>query len=58
MSNDALAAYGDYDADLLEKALPVYAAWIAASWLVAAPRRQGADELVEQQLRFLRPYRS
>jgi Ser/Thr protein kinase RdoA (MazF antagonist) len=57
-STAALEAYGAYDADLLEAALPVYAAWIAASWLVAAPRRAGAAEAVEEQLRFLRRYRS
>jgi Phosphotransferase enzyme family len=56
-STTALAAYGDHDADLLEAALPVYAAWIAASWLVAAPRREGAAEFAEQQLRFVRRYR-
>lgn len=53
----ALAAYGEHDADLLEAALPVYAAWIAASWLEAIPRREGGAEPVEQQLRFLRRYR-
>jgi len=55
---NALIAYGDYDADLLEAALPVYAAWIAASWLVALPRRP--DELaepVERQLAYLRAHR-
>ncbi len=56
-STVALAAYGDHDADLLEAALPVYAAWVAASWLAAAARRAGAAEAVEEQLRFLRGYR-
>lgn len=53
----ALAAYGDHDVDLLEAALPVYAAWIAASWLTALPRRPGLAEQVERQLAFLRRYR-
>lgn len=53
----ALAAYGDHDADLLDAALPVYAAWIAASWLTAVPRRPGLAEQVERQLAFLRRYR-
>jgi Ser/Thr protein kinase RdoA (MazF antagonist) len=53
-SAEALAAYGDHDADLLEEALPVYAAWIAASWLVA----NNDAEFVDTQLRFLRRYRS
>lgn len=54
----ALAAYGEHDAELLEAAFPVYAAWIAASWLVALPWRP--DELaepVERQLAYLRRYR-
>ena len=35
----ALAAYGDFDADVLEAAIPVYGAWIAASWSTASARR-------------------
>jgi len=54
----ALAAYGDHDADLLEAALPVYAAWITASWLVALKRRPALEEPVERQLAFLRRYAS
>jgi Ser/Thr protein kinase RdoA (MazF antagonist) len=53
----ALAAYGDHDADLLQAALPVYSAWIAASWLVALQRRPEREERAEQQLAFLRTYR-
>jgi hypothetical protein len=52
----ALAAYGDHDADLLEAALPVYSAWITASWLVALPRRPELAEGIERQLLFLRGY--
>lgn len=53
----ALAAYGEHDADLLEAALPVYAAWITASWLVALPRRPELAVPAERQLAFLRQYR-
>jgi len=52
----ALAAYGPYDRDLLEEALPVYAAWIAASFMAAAARRPETAERLERQLRFLRRY--
>jgi Ser/Thr protein kinase RdoA (MazF antagonist) len=53
----ALAAYGDHDADVLEAALPVYASWIAASWLVAVPRRPSLAPRAERQLAFLRALR-
>jgi hypothetical protein len=53
----ALAGYGEYDADLLEAALPVYAAWIAASWLVALPRRSELADPTERQLAYLRAHR-
>jgi hypothetical protein len=44
----AVEAYGDYDADLLEELVPVYAAWIYASFMVALPRRpELAPELAE-----------
>jgi len=53
----ALAAYGPYDDELLEDALPVYAAWIAASFMTALARRPDAASRLEQQLQFLRRYR-
>jgi hypothetical protein len=53
----ALSAYGSYDSDLLEQALPIYAAWIAASFMTAASRRPDAASRLQQQLRFLRGYR-
>ncbi|HSS81692.1 MAG TPA: phosphotransferase [Gaiellaceae bacterium] len=53
----ALAAYGPYDETLLEQALPVYAAWIAASFMVAVARRPEAAPSLERQLRFLRGFR-
>ena len=54
-ARSALAAYGSYDAELLERALPVYAAWIAASFMAAIARRPEAAPTLERQLRFLRP---
>lgn len=53
----ALAAYGEHDPDLLDAALPVYGAWIAASWLVALPRRPELAEGLRQQLTYLRTQR-
>jgi hypothetical protein len=53
----ALAAYGDHDEALLEAALPVYAAWICASWLTALPRRPQLAEPIARQLEFLRAHR-
>ena len=50
----ALAAYGSYDEELLEQALPVYAAWVAASFMAAIARRPEAAAALERQLRFLR----
>ena len=53
----AAAAYGDYDEELLDQALPVYAAWVAASFMVAVARRPDAAPALERQLRFLRRFR-
>jgi Ser/Thr protein kinase RdoA (MazF antagonist) len=53
----ALAAYGDYDEELLDQALPVYAAWVAASFMVALARRPTATTALERQLQFLRRFR-
>lgn len=52
----ALAAYGAYDEDVLEQALPVYAAWIAASFMVAVDRRPDAAAVLEPQMRYLRRF--
>ncbi|HEV8251301.1 MAG TPA: phosphotransferase [Gaiellaceae bacterium] len=41
----ALAAYGDHDRDLLEALVPVYAAWVYASMLIALPRRPDLADL-------------
>jgi hypothetical protein len=48
----ALAAYRLYDEDILERALPVYASWVAASFMVAVARRPDAAPTLERQLRF------
>ena len=53
----ALAAYGSHDEDLLDRAFPVYAAWVAASFMVAVVRRPDAAPALERQLRFLRRFR-
>jgi hypothetical protein len=53
-SRIALEAYGDHDADLLHECLPVYAAWIYASFMAALPRRPELAPVLEQRLRWLR----
>jgi Ser/Thr protein kinase RdoA (MazF antagonist) len=53
----AAAAYGPYDEDILEAALPVYAAWVAASFMVAVARRPDAAPSLERQLQYLRRFR-
>ena len=53
-SRIALAAYGDHDPDLLQECLPVYAAWIYASFMAALPRRPELARVLEQRLRWLR----
>ena len=53
-SRVALDAYGDHDADLLEECVPVYAAWIYASFMAALPRRPELRAELDQGLRWLR----
>ena len=53
-SRIALEAYGDHDADLLEECLPVYAAWIYASFMVALPRRPELESVLSERLAWLR----
>jgi hypothetical protein len=50
----ASAAYGDYDEELLDRSIPVYGAWVAASFMVAVARRPEAAPSLERQLQFLR----
>lgn len=52
----ATAAYGRYDEQILEQALPVYASWVAASFMVAVGRRPDAAPALERQLCFLRGF--
>jgi len=53
-SRIALEAFGDHDADLLEECLPVYAAWIYASFMIALPRRPELGPLLDERLSWLR----
>ena len=53
-SRIALEAYGDHDADLLEQCLPVYAAWIYASFMIALPRRPELGPVLAERLDWLR----
>jgi hypothetical protein len=55
-ARSALAAYGGYDEELLDQALPVYGAWIAASFMAAIARRPEAAPTLERELRFLRRF--
>lgn len=52
----ALAAYGPYDSDLLEASLPIYAAWVFASFLIALPRRPELGPVLDRRLQWLRRY--
>jgi hypothetical protein len=53
----ALAAYGSHDPDLLEALVPVYAAWVYASMLIALPRRPELVPILAERLRWLRRYK-
>jgi hypothetical protein len=53
-SRIALEAYGDHDTDLLEECLPVYAAWIYASFMIALPRRPELGPVLDERLAWLR----
>ena len=55
-SRQALAAYGSHDSDLLEELLPVYAAWVYTSFMLAIPRRPELGPILEERLRWLRRY--
>lgn len=52
----ALTAYGPYDANLLDRAIPIYGAWVAASFMAALDRRSDAAAALELQMKFLRRY--
>jgi len=53
-SRIALEAYGDHDADMLEECLPLYAAWVYASFMIALPRRPELGRVLEERLGWLR----
>jgi Phosphotransferase enzyme family len=53
-SRIALEAYGDHDTELLEECLPVYAAWIYASFMVSLPRRPELGPVLAERLAWLR----
>lgn len=57
-ARQALAAYGPHDADLLEELLPIYAAWVYTSFMLALPRRPELGPVVRARLRWLRRYDS
>ncbi len=50
----ALEAYGEHDRELLEELVPVYAAWIYASFMAALPRRPELGPRLAEHLRWLR----
>ena len=53
-SRAALEAYGDHDEELLDACVPVYAAWIYASFMMALPRRPELGPRLAEHLRWLR----
>jgi hypothetical protein len=55
-AREALAAYGSHDPDLLDALVPVYAAWVYASFLLALPRRPELAPILSERLRWLRRY--
>jgi hypothetical protein len=55
-AREALAAYGRHDSDLLDALVPVYAAWVYASFVVALPRRPELAPRLGDRLRWLRQY--
>jgi hypothetical protein len=50
----ALAAYGSHDEALLDAMVPIYAAWVYASMLVAVPRRPELRPVMADRLAWLR----
>jgi aminoglycoside phosphotransferase (APT) family kinase protein len=53
-AREALAGYGTHDPDLVDAFVPVYAAWVYASFLLALPRRPELGPVLEERLRWLR----
>jgi hypothetical protein len=55
-AREALAAYGAHDRALLEELVPVYAAWVFASFLVAESRRPELGPILRERLAWLRQH--
>jgi hypothetical protein len=53
-AREALAAYGPHDSELVDALVPVYAAWVYGSFLVALPRRPELAPVVGDRLGWLR----
>ncbi|HST16053.1 MAG TPA: phosphotransferase [Gaiellaceae bacterium] len=53
-ARETLCAYGSHDAALLDALVPVYAAWVYASMLLALPRRPDLRPLLDDRIRWLR----
>jgi aminoglycoside phosphotransferase (APT) family kinase protein len=53
-AREALAAYGTHDRTLVDAFVPVYAAWVYASMILATPRRPDLAPLLAERLRWLR----
>ena len=55
-AREAVHAYGEHDEELLDALVPVYAAWVYASLLVALPRRPEIEPVMRDRLDWLRGY--
>ncbi len=55
-ARQALAAYGSHDPDLVDALIPIYAAWVYASFMLALPRRPELEEVLGERLRWLRQF--
>jgi hypothetical protein len=53
-AREALAAYGQHDAELVDALVPAYGTWVYASMLIALPRRPDLQPLLGERLRWLR----
>jgi hypothetical protein len=53
-SRVAIGAHGAHDEELLEACVPVYAAWIYGSFMMALPRRPELGPRLAEHLRWLR----
>ena len=55
-AREALAAYGEHNPELVDELLPVYAAWVYASMLLALPRRPDLQLVLADRMQWLRDY--